>query len=74
MYDSFQTYNGWIANPLGTDSATGGAWQRANPAATTRQAGTVPSGSVALVTGAKAGSSVGSYDVDGGVTTIAHSP
>ena len=59
LYDSFQTYNGWITNPLGTDTATGGAWQRANPAATSRQAGTVPSGSTALVTGAKAGSSVG---------------
>ena len=44
------------SNPLGTDTATGGAWQRANPAATSRQAGTVPSGSTALVTGAKAGS------------------
>ena len=74
LYDSFQTYNGWIVNPLGTDTATGGAWQRANPAATSRQAGTVPSGSTALVTGAKAGSSVGSYDVDGGVTTIRSQP
>ena len=55
LYDSFQTYGGWIANPLGTDTATGGAWQRANPATTARQAGTVPSGSHALVTGRLAG-------------------
>jgi aminopeptidase S len=48
-------------------------WQRANPAATARQAGTVPSGSRALVTGAKAGA-VGSHDVDGGVTTIRSAP
>ncbi len=30
MYDTFETYGGWIANPLGTDTATGGAlaaWQ-----------------------------------------------
>jgi carboxypeptidase T len=74
LYDSFQTYGGWIANPLGTDTATAGGWQRANPAATARQAGTVPSGSTALVTGAKAGASVGSYDVDGGVTTIRSQP
>ena len=47
-----------------------GAWQRANPAATSRQAGTTPSGSIALVTGAKAGSTATPYDVDGGVTTI----
>ena len=25
LYDSFQTYGGWITNPLGTDTATGGA-------------------------------------------------
>jgi carboxypeptidase T len=74
MYDSFQTYNGWIANPLRTDTATSGAWQRANPAATSRQAGTVPSGSTALVTGPKAGSTASSYDVDGGVTTIRSQP
>ena len=40
----FETYGGWTTNPLGTDTATGGAWQRANPAATSRQAGTTPSG------------------------------
>ena len=66
----FETYGGWIANPLGTDTATGGRWQRANPAATSRQAGTVPSGSRALVTGAAAGSSSHANDVDGGVTTM----
>ena len=35
-----------------------------------RQAGTVRSGSKALVTGAAAGSSANSYDIDGGSTTI----
>ncbi len=70
LYDTFQTYGGWIANPLGTDTATGGRWQRANPATTSRQAGTTPSGSIALVTGAKAGATSHSNDVDGGVTTI----
>ena len=70
LYDTFETYGGWIANPLGTDTATGGRWQRANPSATSRQAGTVPSGSRALVTGAAAGSSSHANDVDGGVTTI----
>jgi hypothetical protein len=70
LYDTFETYGGWIANPLGTDTATGGRWQRANPAATSRQAGTVPSGTRALVTGAAAGSSSHANDVDGGVTTV----
>ena len=53
-------------DPLGTDTATSGAWQRGNPAATSRQNGTTISGSKALVTGAPAGSSVGAWDVDGG--------
>jgi carboxypeptidase T len=74
LYDTFQTSGGWTANPLGTDTAKAGAWQRANPAATSRQAGTVPSGSNALVTGAKAGATAHSYDVDGGVTTIRSAP
>jgi hypothetical protein len=74
LYDTFQTYGGWIANPLGTDTATSGRWQRANPAATSRQAGTTPSGSIALVTGAKAGATSHSNDVDGGVTTIRSRP
>ena len=74
LYDDFETYGGWISNPRGTDTATGGVWQRANPAATARQAGTVPSGSRALVTGYQAGTSVGANDVDGGVTTISSSP
>jgi carboxypeptidase T len=74
LYDDFETYGGWITNPLGTDTAKAGAWQRANPATTSRQAGTVPSGSDALVTGGKAGASASSYDVDGGVTTVRSAP
>ena len=74
LYDDFETYGGWIANPLHTDTATSGAWQRANPSPTSRQAGTVPSGSRALVTGPKAGSTSHSYDVDGGVTTVRSAP
>jgi len=70
LYDNFETYGGWIVNPLGKDTATAGRWQRGNPAATSRQAGTVPSGSNALVTGPKAGTTAYSYDIDGGVTTI----
>ena len=74
LYDSFETYGGWITNPLGTDTATAGAWQRGNPSATARQAGTVPSGSQALVTGRLAGATANSYDVDGGVTTVRSAP
>ena len=68
--EDFEISRGWKANPLGTDTIGAGAWQRANPSTTTYQAGTVRSGSMALVTGASAGSSANSYDIDGGPTTI----
>jgi len=74
LYDSFQTYGGWVTNPLHTDTATAGAWQRANPSTTARQLGTVPSGSHALVTGRLAGATANSYDVDGGETTVRSQP
>jgi hypothetical protein len=70
LFEDFETATGWDADPLHTDTATGGAWQRGNPAATARQAGTVPSGSRALVTGKLAGSTARSYDIDGGVTSV----
>jgi hypothetical protein len=74
LYDDFETTGGWKTDPLGTDTAKAGAWQRGNPAPTARQKGTTVSGSKALVTGTKAGSSASSYDVDGGVTTVRSAP
>jgi len=74
LYDDFETYDGWVTNQLGTDTAIRGAWQRANPSATARQAGNVTSGSEALVTGPKAGTTASSYDVDGGITTVRSAP
>jgi carboxypeptidase T len=72
--DDLEVARGWTVNPLGTDSATGGKWVRANPQGTSssgpKQLGTVPSGSSALVTAYKAGASASSYDVDGGTTTV----
>jgi hypothetical protein len=72
--DDFETDKGWTVNPSGTDTATTGQWQRANPEATTSggtlQQGTTPSGSFDLVTGGAAGASVGANDVDGGTTSI----
>ncbi len=73
--DDFETNKGWTVNPYGTDTATTGMWERANPEETTYggliyQLGTTHSGSYDLVTGPLAGSSVGSYDIDSGVTTI----
>jgi aminopeptidase S len=50
-------------------------WERANPEETSHsgtvyQQGTTVSGSYDLVTEGSAGSGVGSYDIDGGVTSI----
>lgn len=72
--DDFETLKGWVANPAGTDSATSGRWERADPQGTSssgpKQLGTTVSGTYDLVTGAAAGSDAGSYDLDGGVTSI----
>jgi hypothetical protein len=73
--DDFETNKGWTVNPSGSDTATTGMWERANPESTsysgvTYQLGTTASGSYDLVTEGSAGSSVGSYDIDNGVTSI----
>ena len=70
LFDDFEISRGWKTNPLGTDTASDGRWERANPAKTIRQAGTVTSGSKALVTGAASGASASSNDIDGGITTV----
>jgi hypothetical protein len=72
--DNFESATGWTTNALGTDTATLGAWERADPAATdssgVKQLGTTVSGTFDLVTGPLAGTSAGAYDVDGGITTV----
>ena len=39
LYDDFEAARGWQVNPNGTDTATSGAWQRADPAKTRNGAG-----------------------------------
>ncbi|WP_283133667.1 M4 family metallopeptidase [Rhizohabitans arisaemae] len=73
--DTFETNLGWTPNAGGTDTATSGQWVRGNPAGTTSagvtlQLNNTVSGVNGLVTGAAAGLSAGTYDVDGGLTTI----
>jgi len=74
FFDDFESNQGWTTNPNGTDTATTGQWERANPETTTssgtKQQGTTVSGSFDLVTGPLAGSSVGAYDIDNGTTSI----
>ncbi len=72
--DDFETDQGWITDPDGTDTATTGMWEVANPEQTSSgvvlQLGTTTSGSQALVTDGTAGSSAGSFDIDSGDTTV----
>jgi hypothetical protein len=70
LFDDFEISTGWKVDRDGTDTATGGTWQRGNPSPTSKQLGTTTSGSKALVTGALAGSGRFSHDLDGGVTTV----
>ncbi len=68
--DDLEVARGWTVNPDGTDTAPWGArFARANPAPTSKfgpkQLGTTPSGSRAFVTGAKAGKSATTHDLDG---------
>ncbi len=75
FWDDFESDLDWVVNPYNNDAATTGVWERANPEGTdssgsVMQLGETISGTNNLVTGALAGSSVGSYDIDGGDTTI----
>jgi hypothetical protein len=73
FFDNFETATGWTVNPNGTDNATTGQWERGDPQTTTssgtKQQGTTTSGTFNLVTGA-GGGSVGTFDIDGGTTSI----
>jgi hypothetical protein len=66
--DDFETDRGWTFN----GTATTGAFERGDPAATSssgaKQLGTTTSGVNDLVTGRQAGTDAGSFDVDGGST------
>ena len=78
LNDDFETARGWTINPNHTDTATSGAFERAIPQKTRNAAGVKQtafaySGQAELVTGAAAGASASSNDVDGG-TTSAQSP
>jgi len=72
--DTFETDRGWTRNPNATDTATTGTWERGDPQSTSsnglKQLGTTVSGVNDLVTGRLSGPSSGSYDLDGGSTSI----
>lgn len=74
--DDFETDKGWNVDPYNDDNATTGMWERANPQATSSsgvsyQLNTPPNGgSNNLVTGALAGQTIGTHDIDNGKTSI----
>jgi len=74
--EDMETETAWIAG-ADDDTASSGRWERADPQATTAGGGTAqpendhtPAGALCWITGAAAGSSAGSYDVDNGKTTL----
>jgi len=74
FWDDFETDQGWQVNPMNTDTASLGYWERADPEGTyyqgPKQLGDTVSGSYDLVTGPLAGSNEGSYDIDNGTTSV----
>ncbi|MFM2194005.1 MAG: hypothetical protein RLZZ460_675, partial [Chloroflexota bacterium] len=76
-FDDFEREAGWVVNPDGTDTATSGRFERGRPAlvrigASIMQRENGASGYRALVTGAAAGRTANSNDLDG--ITTARSP
>jgi hypothetical protein len=75
--DDFETDKGWTVGAAGDGAATG-AWERGDPEGTwwgdqpvqPDEDHTEASGSQCYVTGLSAGASQGTYDVDGGKTTL----
>lgn len=79
LFDDLEINRGWQVNPDGTDTATAGVWQRANPPAISvnrrfTQLGTTTSGVMDFVTGAAINGAASNSDVDGGTTTIRSAP
>mgnify|MGYP000039708580 CR=1 FL=1 len=70
--DAMEVASGWSLAAIG-DTATLGTWQRGDPESTTIQPAddtTAGTGRFCYVTDPRAGSSVNSYDVDNGATTL----
>ncbi len=70
--DTAETNSGWVVGAPG-DTATSGLWNRMDPQATAAQPGddhTPAPGVNCWVTDGNAGTQVGSFDVDGGATTL----
>lgn len=72
VVDEMETDAGWTVGAPG-DGATSGIWGRMDPQPTAAQPGddhTPAPGVMCWITDGRAGSGVGSYDIDGGATTL----
>ncbi len=72
VLDEVEVDLGWTIGAA-TDTATTGIWERADPQATAAQPendATPAPGVLCWITGATAGASVGTFDIDGGATTL----
>ncbi len=70
--DTAEANTGWVVGATG-DTATSGIWNRMDPQATAAQPGddhTPAPGINCWVTDGNAGTQIGSFDVDGGATTL----
>ena len=70
--DEMETDTGWVVGHP-SDTATTGIWERADPQGTAAQPEddhTPGTGTHCWVTDGRAGTGVGSYDIDGGATTL----
>ncbi|MEM1331006.1 MAG: M14 family zinc carboxypeptidase [Planctomycetota bacterium] len=69
--DGMETDTGWTVGAP-ADSAFTGVWERAEPQATAAQPGAdaSPNGALCWITQADAGTGLGSFDIDGGATTL----
>ncbi|MEQ8769198.1 MAG: M14 family metallocarboxypeptidase [Phycisphaerales bacterium] len=69
--DTMETDLGWTVGAPG-DSATTGVWERTDPQATGAQPENdhTPAGALCWITEGAAGTSIGSFDIDGGATTL----
>ncbi len=65
LFDDFEIDRGWQVDARGTDTASGGRWQRGDPLKGAFQLGSAASGQAVLITGRGPGN-----DVDGGRTTV----
>lgn len=72
VHHDFETDTGWTVGDV-DDDATTGVWERCDPEATEAQPEddhTPDPGVNAYITDCRAGTSVGTYDIDGGKTTL----